>query len=144
MKQSKQVNENQHIITYVTLHFLCFFYGSKQYLWKWNWFNKVFLKKEGANGKWQAWRKKRHVGGRKERLVWKVDMLQNFFHCGLVNSISCSFLFRGCLQMQLMLLSYNFVLLKVLMTTCFKWTNYYFLLLSLFIILQTIFLWFSS
>jgi hypothetical protein len=24
MKQSKQVNENQHIITYVTLHFLLF------------------------------------------------------------------------------------------------------------------------
>jgi hypothetical protein len=36
IKQIKQINEIQHIITYVTLHFLFFFYGSKQYLWKWS------------------------------------------------------------------------------------------------------------
>ncbi len=71
-----------------------------------------FVEVEFAQQKKEEKGKEQMVGMGEEKIIWRNDILQNFFHCDLVSSLMCSPLSKGCLQVQMVVLlsSYFFFL----------------------------------
>ncbi len=141
--QTNKWNSTHHNICNITFPF--FFYGWKQYLWKWSWFNKVLFLKGRRTWKMVGMKKEKECRWEKREVGmegWYVAKFLSLWSCELpMLFLFILRLFASVIEVVAIL--QLFVLLKVSMTTCFKWTNYYFLLLSLSIMLHTILLWFS-